>query len=219
MRPAALTLERLKEALIYEADEGFFVWRTRPSKRSRRRAGDRAGTVKTIRGVKYCYIGIDGHDYLASQLAWFYSRGEWPKGRVASANGDPLDIRLTNLVEMPGAPGDFDFDQRADRIAYLRAHRRANPDHYREKDLRRTFGISLDDYKRMLATQNGVCAICGNGETSTRNGKIKWLAVDHDSHTGRIRGLLCERCNTGIGKMRHSIDILEQAMQYLRKTS
>lgn len=64
----------------------------------------------------------------------------------------------------------------------------------------------------------GVCAICGKPETHG-NGKssIKLLAVDHCHTTGKIRGLLCHKCNLGIGHLDDSIDRLEAAINYLEK--
>jgi len=56
------------------------------------------------------------------------------------------------------------------------------------------YGLTLEDYDRMLEDQDGKCAICGDIEPSGRR-----LAVDHDHHTGNIRGLLCLRCNTRLG--------------------
>lgn len=76
------------------------------------------------------------------------------------------------------------------------------------------FGIGRDDYERMLAEQNGKCAICGTGRPYP-NERIKNFAVDHDHETGKIRALLCSTCNTGIGHLKHSPGILRKAATYL----
>jgi hypothetical protein len=60
----------------------------------------------------------------------------------------------------------------------------------RKGHLKRKFGMTLDDYERMLKAQGGVCAICGEARPEERT-----LHVDHDHETGAIRGLLCFRCN------------------------
>lgn len=86
---------------------------------------------------------------------------------------------------------------------------------YRRKaSLKRLYGISVDDYDRMFSEQGGKCAICGN-----RSGRsnIATLNVDHDSVSGKIRGLLCNRCNLGIGRFQHNIQILKKAHRYLSK--
>lgn len=69
--------------------------------------------------------------------------------------------------------------------------------------------ISDAEYDRLLNLQGGGCAICGAFPTE------RSLAVDHDHDTGRIRGLLCMRCNTGIGHFEDSIPLLEAAIDYL----
>lgn len=56
----------------------------------------------------------------------------------------------------------------------------------------RQLGITDDDYARLLAAQGGCCAICGNPPRTRR------LHTDHDHATGRVRGLLCYRCNRGL---------------------
>lgn len=73
------------------------------------------------------------------------------------------------------------------------------------------FGITLEDYDALLATQNGVCAICG----LPPNGKN--LPVDHDHKTGKVRGLLCDRCNPMLGYAQDNMAILTRAIDYLIK--
>jgi len=86
-----------------------------------------------------------------------------------------------------------------------------NPDKVRAKELARKYGLTPEGYSELLATQNGVCAICGKTPNS------KNLCVDHDHNTGKIRGLLCDRCNTVLGQVQDSLDILAKAMEYLRQ--
>ena len=76
------------------------------------------------------------------------------------------------------------------------------------------FGISREDYEKMLANQNNRCAICETVRPS-RQARIKNFAVDHDHETGKIRALLCSTCNTGIGHLKHSPDLLRKAANYL----
>jgi hypothetical protein len=73
------------------------------------------------------------------------------------------------------------------------------------------YGITVDQYNEMLARQNGVCAICEEPCSSGRR-----LAVDHDHDTGKVRGLLCNRCNRGIGLIKKSSH-LKRAAKYLEK--
>lgn len=88
----------------------------------------------------------------------------------------------------------------------------ANPEYYRAKARRPRYeaiGITDDDYVRMWMAQEGRCAICGT-EPEQR------LAVDHCHRTGRIRGLLCGRCNVALGGFKDNERLLEAALAYLR---
>jgi hypothetical protein len=89
----------------------------------------------------------------------------------------------------------------------------------REHVLITKYGITQNDYIKMLLEQKGVCAICGLPETTLdkRSGQIKLLSVDHCHTTGKVRGLLCNHCNHGIGKFRDSIDNLQAAIKYLER--
>ena len=78
--------------------------------------------------------------------------------------------------------------------------------------LRKRFGISLEQYETMLQQQNGGCAICG----ASVGRKDGWrLAVDHNHKTGKVRGLLCTNCNSGIGRFKDSAELLLKASSYL----
>lgn len=78
----------------------------------------------------------------------------------------------------------------------------------RPSKLRRLYGITVADYDRMLAEQGGACALCrstnplAGNRTYIRNGKETTRTVfdvDHDHRTGKVRGLLCTRCNRLVG--------------------
>jgi hypothetical protein len=81
------------------------------------------------------------------------------------------------------------------------------------------FGLTPEQYDIKLISQNGCCAICRKPETSRdpRYGTLKHLSVDHDHDTGIIRELLCDRCNTSIGKFDDNSELLYKAGDYLRK--
>src|SRR5579859_4395667 len=78
----------------------------------------------------------------------------------------------------------------------------------RHHSLKKSFGLTLEQYQILLEGQNGVCACCGLPETAlSNNGKyVKALAVDHDHETGLIRGLICQACNQMIGHSKESIE-------------
>ena len=70
----------------------------------------------------------------------------------------------------------------------------------------------MDKYESMLLSQKGLCALC---ETSDPKGPTSKFVVDHCHITGKIRGLLCNHCNTGLGKLGDSIESLNKAIRYL----
>jgi hypothetical protein len=76
----------------------------------------------------------------------------------------------------------------------------------RKSHLKRKYGITLEDFDTLLASQGGGCAICGKPDVDH---------VDHDHVTGRVRGILCFRCNVAIGQMDDDCDRLAAAMAYL----
>lgn len=73
------------------------------------------------------------------------------------------------------------------------------------------YNIDLNDYNEILKNQNNCCAICKNPQSDF----IKSLAVDHDHKTGRIRALLCEKCNVGLGSFRDNPELLRKAADYI----
>lgn len=80
-------------------------------------------------------------------------------------------------------------------------------------------GCTLEKYKELLDRQNGCCAVCNKpfGHTSCKGVRAR-LAVDHDHKTGRIRGLLCGKCNRAIGWFGDSVELLQAAIRYLNET-
>lgn len=90
----------------------------------------------------------------------------------------------------------------------------------RDKELRNKYGITLDDYNEMLKAQDGVCALCGKTEkVKSRAGKIRALAVDHCHDTGRVRGLLCYRCNQLIAGIGDKLESAEKLVLYMEGVS
>lgn len=88
----------------------------------------------------------------------------------------------------------------------------SNKDRIKFQRILVTFGITETEYNEMLIRQDGKCAICLQPETSSR---FKFLAVDHCHNTGQIRGLLCSRCNIGLGQFRDNAAIIQRASSYL----
>lgn len=75
--------------------------------------------------------------------------------------------------------------------------------------IQRAYGITLEQYEYQLAQQGGVCAICKDKPEKKR------LSIDHDQKSKINRGLLCTRCNVGLGYFRDSVATLKAAILYI----
>lgn len=82
---------------------------------------------------------------------------------------------------------------------------------YADKILRK-YGLRIKEYHRLLAEQGGKCAICGGDQLPGRR-----MAVDHDHQNQRVRGLLCDYCNRGIGLFSDDPAKLMAAVAYLHR--
>lgn len=98
----------------------------------------------------------------------------------------------------------------ADRRAFHARHPEKGRQYARAYSFRKRFGITVEEYDAMVAAQGGRCAIC-RGE-NTRGVR---LPVDHNHKTGKVRGLLCERCNLALGQFGDDPQLLERAIAYL----
>ena len=78
---------------------------------------------------------------------------------------------------------------------------------WRKYALSHDYGLTLEKFDALVVSQNGRCAICGDRDE---------LVVDHDHETGCLRGLLCQHCNTGLGRFRDNLNSLQKAIDYLR---
>ena len=85
----------------------------------------------------------------------------------------------------------------------------------RQATLQRKYGITVEEYNDMLAAQGGKCKICGR--TDSGSVATNHLAVDHCHTTGKVRGILCDPCNRGLGLFQDNPDLTEAATAYLRR--
>jgi hypothetical protein len=101
--------------------------------------------------------------------------------------------------------------------AAAQARRRRNgrnetPEARRRWTLKKLYGMTQADYDALLVSQDGKCAIC---QTDSPGGPGNKFHVDHDHATGRVRGLLCHHCNTGLGNLYDDPVRLRAALRYL----
>lgn len=83
----------------------------------------------------------------------------------------------------------------------------------KDYELKRSYGITLEQFNAMREVQDCKCAICGKHETEAVRGI---LYVDHCHTTGKVRGLLCSVCNKALGLLKDNEDYLYKAISYLR---
>lgn len=104
-------------------------------------------------------------------------------------------------------------------LDWFNANRERADENRRRWNIKKLYGITVEEYDELLKKQGKVCAICGDDEPLVhgRTGKQFRLAVDHCHTTGRVRGLLCQKCNRAIGLLRDNIDLLRKAADYLER--
>jgi len=118
--------------------------------------------------------------------------------------------RQTRMATMKRYHSDEEF--RHKMLAQNRVYQKESGFN-RRKQLRIKYNMTVEEYDALLEKQNGVCAICQEACTTGRR-----LAVDHCHETGKIRGLLCTKCNNGLGSFRDSVKLLYRASDYLEET-
>lgn len=113
-------------------------------------------------------------------------------------------------------------------IAYRKANKEkikiSNKKYYRENkefvkltnwrcNIKRRYGITIKQYDTMYEQQDGHCAICGK---ELIKGVVNGCCIDHCHETGKVRGLLCDSCNVGLGRFNDNPDTLIKASSYIK---
>lgn len=83
----------------------------------------------------------------------------------------------------------------------------------RRQKLMKIYKLSLNDYEQLLINQDSACAICGSKDP--QNAGAKHLYIDHCHQTNEVRGILCSKCNSGLGFFKDSTLFLANAIDYL----
>ena len=143
----------------------------------------------------------------------------------------PSHVLFRESVIDPYGPGNCSWverrksgksdDQKKDRATYMREWRERNRERVIAQSTERRYGLSFDDHSKMILSQNNVCAICDKPETSVdnRTKMVRRLAVDHCHSSGRVRELLCSKCNKALGSVGDSVEILQKMILYIQKHS
>lgn len=209
-----LSFEEIDQRIAYDPETGRLTWKVTPNRRMK--AGDEAGSLKGVRTNtrtgktnRYRYVRFDGWETPATRVAWLLQTGKWPEGSVILKDGDPGNLRWDNLSEAM-----FKSVKTTDDNG-LRRHK-LSKEAQRHYGLKRYYGLTGEDYGRMLAEQGGVCSICSKPEIRLGpDGKPVPLHVDHDHETNEVRSLLCYKCNSALGSMEDNPANLRKAADYI----
>lgn len=128
----------------------------------------------------------------------------------------PLHQFGSSLAYKDGRRGQCNECRSKLSSAYSKAHpqKRAKQsiESMRRYKLATKYGITPDDYQRMLDSQNGLCAICKTDQAGGRWGRFH---VDHCHTTGAVRGLLCHACNVTLGRVGDNLAGVKRFSNYL----
>jgi hypothetical protein len=138
-----------------------------------------------------------------SKKYYFLNKGKWPKQPYNKEKNLTYHKRYVNRHKERVRAYDRNFKNK-----YYEKYKQA----VLERNRKRKYGITRDQYNQKFKKQKGCCAICGMHQSQLK----KALGVDHNHKTKKLRGLLCHYCNAGIGCLRDSIVILKKAIAYLR---
>lgn len=92
--------------------------------------------------------------------------------------------------------------------------REGNRKRNRLRSFSKLYNITENDYNKMFVEQNGCCAICNMHQSEFK----RVLAIDHCHNTGKVRGLLCIKCNMCLGGVNDNIEILQKMIKYLKNS-
>jgi len=99
------------------------------------------------------------------------------------------------------------------KAIYSKKRREINPKLYRNLEYKRKYGISIEEYDKLLVQQNNSCAVCKISQSDLDYN----LVVDHCHTTEKVRGLLCRNCNLALGYLKDNPETMNSAISYLNK--
>ena len=152
----------------------------------------------------FCKTEKNWHEFYNSQLKFKY-----PKCSVCAKNHNKI------------MQSKYKYKYYEKKKIYISENREEARIRGRRCLLKVKYKIRLEQYDEMLKNQNYVCKICKNPESSIdkRHNKTRDLSIDHCHKSGKIRGLLCDKCNRGLGYFKDSIESLESAIRYLKSNN
>jgi hypothetical protein len=123
---------------------------------------------------------------------------------------------ISDFWKLKTSPDGLQYTCKICQRKINKKHKEANKERVklnRRKNLLKSYGLTTEDYDKMIEAQGGVCKICK--DPKAKHWRTDKLFVDHDHKTGRVRGLLCHDCNYALGGFKDRIDLLKEAIKYL----
>lgn len=96
------------------------------------------------------------------------------------------------------------------QVLWAKANPESRKKSYRKNKIKKEYGLSWEEYLELVKKFNNQCGICGGKDSIS-------LSIDHNHKTGKVRGLLCNNCNNGLGRFKDSTSLLNKAIDYLNK--
>lgn len=103
------------------------------------------------------------------------------------------------------------------KLKAVQNYRKANPEKIRDTKLRQAYGVGLDYFNTKLTEQGGVCAGCKRNVKTIWRGKAVAMALDHNHETKAVRGVLCLKCNRGLGLLEENEQTFLNLINYMNK--
>ena len=139
-------------------------------------------------------------------------RTKYQQANQEAINAKRRAYRAANREKLDAYKRQWEKDN-PEILSMQRARKRIKDMNVRQNiQLRHHYDITLDAYNEVLAAQGGVCVICQEFNVTERSNR---LVVDHDHESGVLRGLLCHRCNCGLGYFKDNVALVSRAIAYL----
>ena len=114
----------------------------------------------------------------------------------------------------PGLASSYSYECKECTIKRTTNYNKRNSSSVKSQYLKRNYGLTFEEFDALLTEQGNACAVCG---TTKLTGRHRRFSVDPYKSTGKIRGLLCYRCNTALGLVGDNIHTLKSMIEYLEK--
>ncbi len=137
---------------------------------------------------------------------------EWVELNRERVSAQRKEFREKNKERLKQKQKKYMAKTKKYKSEYDKEYRSKNKDRVRNNLLKRQYGIDLIAYNKIFLDQKGCCKICSRHQSELS----KILAVDHCHASKKVRGLLCNTCNTGLGNFRDNIESMKRAIKYLQ---